>query len=116
MKSVRFVILAVTLGLVSLPFVFLGIAFVYERALIAADRERLQSDAARLAGAHSVAWKELAARERVWVRAVERSPSFLNWPAYWLPHHANCSTEASGWPAAAPPTITTVLLCGIRKA
>lgn len=109
MRSVRRTIVAVVLLIVAAPFVLLGLAQVYERALVAGERARLEALAQRVDGAPETAWRALAATNSVWLRRfdaqgrltfdsetsqVAQTSSPMSRAIDWL------------WPAAsAPPTV-----------
>lgn len=71
MRSVRVLIVGVTLVLVLLPFLFLGIAVLYERLLISDDLERLGQVSERAATADPSTWAALGRENRVWLRRLD---------------------------------------------
>ncbi len=75
MRSVRVLIVAVTLLLVLLPFVFLGIAFIYEKSLISEDEVRL----ARVLdqALDSKDWNALGTKEHAWLRRLAADGTVL---------------------------------------
>lgn len=70
MKSARTAIVMVTALLVLLPFLLLGIAWVYERFLVNADLVQLERFAKTLQTSTPSTWSDLAAQEHTWVRQV----------------------------------------------
>jgi len=70
MRSARVAIAAAALVLVLLPFLFLSIAWLYERAIIVAFENDLQRVAAAAAAVPPSEWPALGEREGVWLRRV----------------------------------------------
>jgi hypothetical protein len=70
-RSVRVLIVAVTVMLVSLPFAFLGIATLYEHWVIETDISRLARVCDRASALDSVQWGPLGREEHAWVRRVD---------------------------------------------
>ncbi len=68
MKSVRTTIVAVTAGLVLLPFVLLAFAWLYERALAGEDLDLLERLGRKVAAAPKESWAGLARANGAWLR------------------------------------------------
>ncbi len=76
MRSARVAIAAAALVLVLLPFVLLGIGWLYERAIISSYESELARVAAVAAAAPTAEWPALGAREGVWLRHIDAGGVF----------------------------------------
>jgi two-component system sensor histidine kinase ChvG len=69
-RTARTTIVLVTASVVLLPFALLGVAWVYERLLVADDLRLFERVATQAAGRDSAQWSALAHEHALWLRCV----------------------------------------------